>query len=37
VLWSLGRKDDARAIWQAQLKAQPDSDVLRKTMARLEK
>lgn len=37
VLWSQGRKDEARAVWQAQLKAQPDSDILKKTMSRLEK
>ncbi len=37
VLWSLGRKDEARTVWQAQLKAQPDSDILKKTMARLER
>jgi hypothetical protein len=32
----LGRKDEARSVWQTQLKAQPDSDILRKTMSRLE-
>ena len=37
VLWAQGRKDDARAVWQKQLAAQPDSDILRKTMARFEK
>ncbi|WP_162527369.1 tetratricopeptide repeat protein [Casimicrobium huifangae] len=37
VLWALGRKDEARGIWQTQLKAQPDSDILKKTMARLER
>lgn len=37
VLWSQGRKDEARGVWQAQLKVQPDSDILKKTMARLEK
>lgn len=36
VLWVQGRKDDARAVWQAQLKAQPDSDILKKTMQRLD-
>jgi Flp pilus assembly protein TadD len=36
VLWAQGRKDDARAVWQSQLKVQPDSDVLKKTMARFE-
>jgi Flp pilus assembly protein TadD len=37
VLWAQGRKDEARAVWQTQLKAQPDSDVLKKTIARFEK
>ena len=37
VLWVQGRKDDARAVWQKQLAAQPDSDILKKTMARFEK
>lgn len=37
VLWAQGRKDDAKAVWQAQLKAQPDSDILKKTIARFEK
>ena len=37
VLWALGRKDEARNIWQTQLKAQPDSDILKKTIARLER
>ena len=37
VLWVQGRKDDAKAVWQAQLKTQPDSDILKKTIARFEK
>ena len=37
VLWAQGRKDDAKAVWQAQLSAQPDSDILKKTIARFEK
>jgi tetratricopeptide (TPR) repeat protein len=37
VWWAQGRKDDARTIWQTQLKAQPDSDILKKTMSRLDK
>ena len=37
VLWAQGRKDDALAVWQKQLAAQPDSDILRKTMARFAK
>ncbi len=36
VLWVQGRKDEAKAVWQAQLKAQPDSEILKKTMARFE-
>jgi tetratricopeptide (TPR) repeat protein len=36
VLWVQGRKDEARSVWQAQLKAQPDSDILKKTMQRLD-
>ena len=36
VLWAQGRKDEAKAVWRAQLKAQPDSDILKKTMARFE-
>ncbi len=36
VLWAQGRKDDAKAVWQAQLKAQPDSDILKKTISRFE-
>ncbi len=37
VLWAQGRIDDAKAVWQAQLSAQPDSDVLKKTIARFAK
>ena len=37
VLWAQGRRDDARAVWQKQLAAQPDSDILKKTMVRFEK
>ena len=37
VLWAQGRKDEARAVWQEQLKLQPDSDILKKTLARFEK
>jgi Flp pilus assembly protein TadD len=37
VVWMLGRHDEARAIWQTQLKAQPDSDILKKTMAKFDK
>ncbi len=37
VLWTQGRKDEARTVWQTQLKAQPDSDILKKTMARLDR
>lgn len=37
VLWTTGRKDEARSVWQTQLKAQPDSDILKKTMSRLDR
>lgn len=37
VLWAMGRKDEARIVWQTQLKAQPDSDILKKTMSRLDR
>jgi tetratricopeptide (TPR) repeat protein len=36
VLWAQGRKDEARSVWQAQLEKQPDSDILKKTMQRLD-
>ncbi len=34
VLWVQGRKDEARSVWQTQLKTQPDSDILKKTIER---
>ena len=37
VLWAQGRQDEAKKVWDAQLKAQPDSDILKKTVARLAK
>ena len=37
VLWAQGRQDEATKVWDAQLKAQPDSDILKKTVARLAK
>ncbi len=37
VLWAQGRQDEAKAVWDAQLKAQPDSEILKKTVARLAK
>ena len=37
VLWAQGRKEEAKRVWDAQLKAQPDSDILKKTVARLAK
>ena len=37
VLWAQGRKEEAKSVWDAQLKAQPDSDILKKTVARLAK
>jgi tetratricopeptide (TPR) repeat protein len=36
VLWAQGNKDDARAMWKKQLLKQPDSDILKKTMKRLD-
>ena len=35
VLWAQGRKVEAKSVWDAQLKAQPDSDILKKTVLRL--
>ena len=37
VLWAQGRQEEAKNVWDAQLKAQPDSDILKKTVARLAK
>ncbi len=37
VLWAQGRQDEAKKVWEAQLKVQPDSDILKKTVARLAK
>ena len=34
VLWDLGRKDEARAIWREALRAHPDSAVLKKALQR---
>ncbi len=36
VLWAQGRKDEARGVWRDQLKVQPDSDILKKTIERLD-
>ena len=36
VLWAQNRKDDARVMWKRQLTAQPESDILKKTMQRLD-
>lgn len=36
VLWVQGRKDEARKVWADQLKVQPDSDILKKTITRLD-
>ena len=35
VLWTLGQRDEARAVWQDALEADPDHPVLRRTMERL--
>jgi tetratricopeptide (TPR) repeat protein len=37
VLWAQGRQEEAKKVWDAQLKVQPDSDILKKTVARLSK
>lgn len=37
VLWQLNRHDDARRLWQAALKQQPDNEVLQATMRRLDR
>ena len=37
VLWALGRRDEARRVWDEALKKTPDSDVLTKTVQRLGK
>ncbi|WP_051785722.1 tetratricopeptide repeat protein [Endozoicomonas numazuensis] len=37
VLWALGRKEDAKALWDEALQKSPDSDVLKETRERLEK
>ncbi len=37
VLWAQGRQDEAKQVWDTQLKAQPDSEILKKTVARLAK
>ena len=34
VLWVLGKRDEARRIWQEALKASPDNDSLQKTLKR---
>lgn len=37
VLWSLGRESEARAVWARALARDPDSQVLKKTIARFVK
>ena len=37
VLWTQGKQDEAKRVWDTQLKAQPDSDILKKTVARFAK
>jgi len=34
VLWQKGAKDEAKQVWQAAAKADPDNDLLRKTLSR---
>ncbi|MFN3629459.1 MAG: tetratricopeptide repeat protein [Casimicrobiaceae bacterium] len=36
VLWVLGHRDEARAIWRAQLAREPEHEVLRETIRRLD-
>ncbi|WP_252178967.1 tetratricopeptide repeat protein [Endozoicomonas sp. 4G] len=36
VLWALGRKAEAQALWDKALQKTPDSDILKKTRERLE-
>ncbi len=36
VLWNMNRKDEAREIWKQGLRTNPDSDVLRDTLKRLQ-
>jgi tetratricopeptide (TPR) repeat protein len=35
VLWTLGERSEARAVWSRALKLQPDSEILRETLKRL--
>jgi hypothetical protein len=37
VLWVVGRRADARKVWNEALKKTPDNDVLQKTVQRLSK
>ena len=37
VLWMMGRKDEALALWKKALEQKPDSEILRSTRERLEK
>jgi tetratricopeptide (TPR) repeat protein len=37
VLWVLGRRDDARKVWDEALKKAPDNETLTKTVQRLGK
>jgi tetratricopeptide (TPR) repeat protein len=37
VLWALGRRDEARKVWDEALEKTPDNDVLTKTVQRLGK
>jgi hypothetical protein len=35
VLWRKGERDQARALWKAQLDSNPDNAVLKETVRRL--
>ncbi|UYM14809.1 tetratricopeptide repeat protein [Endozoicomonas euniceicola] len=37
VLWMMGRRDEALALWKKALEQKPDSEILRSTRERLEK
>jgi predicted negative regulator of RcsB-dependent stress response len=37
VLWALGRRDEARKVWDEALKKTPDSEILIKTVDRFGK
>jgi hypothetical protein len=36
VLWALGEREPARAIWRESMKLEPDNETLRSTLRRLK-